>query len=130
MATKKTEPTFAELSAQIEALQAKATEARRREVAEVVSKIKTAVEHYGLTAEDLGLALKAPKTAKGRATAVAEKKVKSKAAKPTSAKKQAKPIKYRDDAGNSWVGHGKRPKWFVDAIASGKTAEDLLVKAT
>lgn len=129
MATKKTEPTFAELSAQIEALQAKAAEARRREVAEVISKIKTAVEHYGLTAEDLGLALKAPKTSKGRATAVAEKKVKSKAAKAPSAKKQPKPIKYRDEAGNAWVGHGKRPKWFVDAIASGKTAEDLLVKA-
>lgn len=35
--------------------------------------------------------------------------------------------KYRDSAGNSWSGHGRRPQWFKDAIASGAKLEDLLV---
>jgi DNA-binding protein H-NS len=33
--------------------------------------------------------------------------------------------KYRDDAGNTWTGHGRRPQWFKDAIAGGKKLEDL-----
>ena len=127
MATKKTTPTFDELSAQIAALQAQAADVRRKEVAEVIAKIKTAVAHYGLSAEDLGLAAKVPK--KSKLTAVASPaKGPKKGPKVVAAKKSAKPVKYQDDAGNAWVGHGKRPKWFVDAIAGGKTAEDLLVK--
>lgn len=128
MATKKTTPTFDELSAQIAALQAQAADVRCKEVAEVIAKIKTAVAHYGLTAEDLGLAAKGAKKSKLTATVAPTTKGSKKSPKAAAAKKSAKPIKYQDDAGNAWVGHGKRPKWFVDAIAGGKTAEDLLVK--
>nr|MBA3478279.1 H-NS histone family protein [Lautropia sp.] len=35
------------------------------------------------------------------------------------------PVKYRDEAGNTWSGLGKRPNWFKSALASGKSAEDL-----
>lgn len=130
MATKKTSPTFDELSAQIAALQAQAAEVRRKEVAEVVGKIKDAVAHYGLTAEDLGLAAKGAKKSKLTATVATATKASKKSPKGAASKKSVKPIKYRDDAGNAWVGHGKRPKWFVDAIAGGKTVQDLLVKPT
>lgn len=128
LATKKKTPTFDELSAQIAALQAQAADVRRKEVAEVISKIKSAVAHYGLTAEDLGLAAKGPKKYKLTATVAPTTKGSKKVPKAAAAKKSVKPIKYQDEAGNAWVGHGKRPKWFVDAIAGGKTAEDLLVK--
>lgn len=39
------------------------------------------------------------------------------------------PPKYRDpsDASQTWSGRGKRPRWFVDAINSGKTESDLLI---
>ena len=128
MATKKTELTFDELNAQIAALQAQAAEVRRKEVAEVIGKIKGAVAHYGLTAEDLGLAAKGPKKSKLAATVAPTTKSSKAGPKGNAAKKSALPIKYKDESGNAWVGHGKRPKWFVDAIAGGKTAESMLVK--
>ncbi len=37
-------------------------------------------------------------------------------------------IRFRDEAGNSWTGRGKRPNWFKAAIAAGKKPEDLAVK--
>ena len=46
------------------ALQAQADALRKKEVAEVVAKIKDAISHYGLTAADLGLATGARKNAK------------------------------------------------------------------
>jgi hypothetical protein len=64
MATKKSGPTLAALNAQIAALQAQADALRKKEVAEVVAKIKDAIAHYGLTAADLGLATGARKNAK------------------------------------------------------------------
>jgi DNA-binding protein H-NS len=36
--------------------------------------------------------------------------------------------KYRDEAGNTWTGRGKRPNWFLQALATGKTPQDLLIK--
>lgn len=37
--------------------------------------------------------------------------------------------KYRDpkDASNIWSGRGRKPAWFVAALASGAKAEDLLI---
>lgn len=36
-------------------------------------------------------------------------------------------VKYRnpDDPSLAWSGRGKRPQWVVDALASGKTLDDL-----
>ena len=67
MATKKSGPTLAALNAQIAALQAQADALRKKEVAEVVAKIKDAITHYGLTATDLGLATVARKSVKAPA---------------------------------------------------------------
>ncbi len=47
------------------------------------------------------------------------------ARKSKGRKKGSGPIKYRDDAGNAWNGHGRRPGWFLAAIAAGKTPEQL-----
>nr|WP_315232909.1 H-NS family nucleoid-associated regulatory protein [uncultured Albidiferax sp.] len=49
-------------------------------------------------------------------------------AKAAAKKKTERVIKYKDEAGNSWTGHGKRPGWFKAALEGGKTAADLLVK--
>lgn len=40
-------------------------------------------------------------------------------------KRKAGRIKFKDGNGNSWTGHGRRPQWFMDAIAAGKKPEDL-----
>ena len=45
--------------------------------------------------------------------------------KTASKSKRRGAIKYRDDAGNAWTGVGRKPQWFVDALAAGKRPEDL-----
>lgn len=106
--------TYAQIQKQIAKLQMEAETLRQKEVQGVIGRIKEAIAHYGLTMEDLfGASTATPRSPKKRA------------AKP----KQAALPKYRDEAGNSWTGHGKRPNWFKQALASGKTPEDLLVKS-
>lgn len=34
---------------------------------------------------------------------------------------------YRNADGQEWTGHGRKPKWVHDALASGQTLESLLV---
>jgi DNA-binding protein H-NS len=39
------------------------------------------------------------------------------------------PPKYRNPAGSeTWSGRGKRPRWFLAALKSGKKEKDLLIK--
>lgn len=47
------------------------------------------------------------------------------AAAPSTTKGQ---IKYRNpaNAANTWTGRGRKPAWFVEALAAGTKAEDLL----
>ena len=127
MATKKSGPTLAALNAQIAALQAQAEALRKKEVAEVVAKIKDAIAHYGLTAADLGLATSARKNVK--LPAAGGDKPASERRKKAGPKPAARTVKFKDDQGNTCGGMGKRPAWFKAALASGKTSEDLLAKS-
>jgi DNA-binding protein H-NS len=56
----------------------------------------------------------------------------AKAAPKKAVKSKFKPgketVKYQDGTGNKWSGKGPRPKWFKEALAAGKTLEDLLAK--
>ena len=105
---------------QIAQLQKQADALRSREKTEVVDRIKEAIAHYGITADELFGG------APARATRKRAVKAESKARKP-AAKKPGGVAKYTDGAGKTWSGVGKRPNWFKDALAAGKTAEDLLV---
>ena len=109
---------------QIAQLQKQADALRSREKTEVVDRIKEAIAHYGITADDLFVATPAKATRK-RAAKVAGKGPRKSAA----VKKPAGVAKYTDGAGRTWSGVGKRPNWFKDALAAGKRAEDLLVPA-
>ena len=116
---------LAKIQAQIEKLQKQAEAIRAKEVNEVIAKIKVAIDHYGLTAAELGLdgrTAKAGKASKA-AQAPAAKKLRK-----TAAPKKASVIKYRDEAGHTWTGHGKRPGRFKAALEGGMKAEDLLAK--
>ncbi len=117
--------TLQQIEAQIARLQAQAEAVRQKEMAGVVARIKDAIAHYGLTAEDLGFGAKR-KTTQRKATApTASKKV-------AKRKKSAKPRKARpsfSDGVNIWSGMGPKPKWFKEALAAGKSLEDLTVKA-
>lgn len=122
---KKSGRTLAEIDAELAALQSEREAVRTAEVQGVVARIKQAIEHYGLTAEDLGLTsrLGAPRRA---AELGAAKTPKTRTKRKTAT--AANPPKYSDGTGKTWTGRGKRPAWFVEALAAGKSADDLLIK--
>lgn len=49
--------------------------------------------------------------------------------KPVKEKKTVPP-KYRNpaDATQTWTGRGRKPRWIVDALASGGTLDDFLIR--
>ena len=81
--------TYAQVVKQIETLQQEADKLRRQEVEGVVARIREAVQHYGLTAADLGLAPAAARKTKAAGKPVAKTRRKS-------AKTKAKPAQDPD----------------------------------
>lgn len=119
--------TYAQIVKQIEALQKDAEKAKRKETQGIIAQIRETIAAYGLTAEDLGLASAAKgrtKAAEG-ASPVRKRAVRGKVAK---AAKPAPVVKFRDDAGHTWGGIGKRPQWLRDALNAGRTLEEFAVK--
>ncbi len=108
---------------QIESLKAEAERLRSKELDGVVSRIRDAIDHYGLTAADLGLS---ERGTRGAGKAAKPGKAAGRKGGGASAKNPGE-AKFRDEAGNTWVGRGKRPQWFRDALAAGKTPQDLAV---
>lgn len=103
--------------AQIEQLQRQADALRKKEIAGVVARIQEAIEHYNLTPEELfGSSGSRGRTSEGRNGGRA-------------GRRKAGTAKYQGPEGQTWTGVGKRPRWFVEALESGKSADDLLVKA-
>lgn len=96
--------TYSEITAEIARLQARAESLRKAEVSGVIARIREAINVYGLTAADLGLA---GSTTKASAPAKAPR---------ASGKVQTGVPKYRDpDSGQTWTGRGKPPLWIKDA---------------
>ena len=112
---------YSEILQQIESLRVEAETARLKEIEGVVSRIKEAIAVYGLTAADLGLA----DAQKPAAASKPAKDTRKRAG--TSHQTGTRPVRYRDEAGNTWGGRGPRPRWLRNALASGKTLEDLAV---
>jgi DNA-binding protein H-NS len=106
--------TYVQIRQEIEALQREANALRAKEIAEVVERIRQAIEEYGLTAADLDL------PAPGRRRAAAGKGSRRAAQNATAAR-------YRDAAGNTWGGRGPRPQWLRDALAAGQRLEEFAV---
>src|SRR5881409_936458 len=106
--------TYAQIQKQIQALSREAEQVKRKEVDGVVARIKEAIAVYGLTAGDLGLTgARVSKAGPGK--------------KRGAKSKGAAAVKFRDEAGNTWVGRGPRPHWLRDALAAGKKLEDFAV---
>lgn len=100
--------TIAQIEAEIAKLRKQKDAIRAREVAGVIRRIRKAIDYYGLTAEELGF---------GPGT-------RGKAARKTSRKVA---VKFRDGAGNEWSGRGRRPAWFIAALAAGRSIDELEV---
>ncbi|TXI24979.1 MAG: H-NS histone family protein [Roseateles sp.] len=112
-----------QLLAQIGKLQGQADALKQKERLGVIERIQEAVAHYGLTADEIfaAPARKAKAAPSARGTRV-------KAAK--AVKKGSGVPKYQDVTGRTWTGRGKRPTWFVEALAEGKAPESMLIKGT
>ena len=105
-----------QLKKQIAVLERQAEVLRKKEAKDVIARMKDAIAHYELTAQDLGFSSAAtPRKAAAKGSA----------ARKPGRRKGAGKIKFRDAAGNTWTGHGRRPQWFLDALASGKSADDM-----
>lgn len=90
--------TYKQLLAQKEALEAQLAEARETEVSAVIQQIRTLMEQYNLSVEDIQ-----GKRRRGRPAG-------SGAAK---AAKEPLPAKYRDPkTGKTWSGRGRAPAWL------------------
>lgn len=108
--------TYEQIQHQIAALQAEAEKVRRRELDEVIVRIREAISFYGITAPDLGFTRKsASKSAPRR-----RRKVAGPAAKPA--------VAFADGQGGTWGGLGKRPQWLRDALAAGHSLDEFRVK--
>ena len=106
---------YKQLQKQIESLQKQADKLRAQEIDGVVSRIKVAIAHYGLSADQLGF---------GAASAGKSK---------YSAKRSGSVstiAKYADGAGRSWSGRGPRPAWLREALAKGKSLQDFASAAS
>ncbi len=114
---------YSSVMKQIEALKLEAEKLRRGEVDGVITRIREAIQHYGLTAADLGLGSAKPKAEGAKAAGPAKRKKRK-----TAAAKTPGVAKFTDGQGNTWVGRGKRPQWLRDALAAGKTLEEFAIK--
>ncbi|MFZ4286086.1 H-NS family nucleoid-associated regulatory protein [Variovorax sp. HJSM1_2] len=113
--------TLASLQKKIEKLQAQAAKLKAQEARGVIERIKLAIQHYELQPADL-FAAEPSKPVPGKRARTLPAKPKATRAKPASK------IKFKDEQGHTWTGHGKRPRWYVEALESGKTPEDLMLK--
>jgi DNA-binding protein H-NS len=106
---------YVHIKAEIAKLERQADAALKQERAGVITRIKQAIDIYGLTARDLGLGGKGKSGTSGRAV--------SKANSTTTTVGVAK---YRDPkTGKTWTGRGKPPNWIKDV----KNREAFLIGA-
>lgn len=99
--------TLKDLLSQIESLQSQVAEVRQREVGEAIAKVRSIIDEYQLTVNDVF-----PNTRGPKAAATGRK----------SGGKVA--AKYRDPiSGKTWTGRGLAPKWLA-----GKNKEDYLIQ--
>jgi len=80
-----------------------------------IRKVLAFMKKLGVTVVDL----------KGGDVPVARKSGEAKVAKPRKTGTVA--VKYKDEAGNTWTGRGKSPRWLVEAEKTGKTREQFLI---
>ena len=99
-----------ELNRQQQALEQEIANARQAQRQGAIDQVRKIMSENGLTLADLGQS-KAPREKLGK---LAGRKV---------------PPKYRNPAtGKTWSGRGMKPGWMEAALATGKSAEDFLIK--
>ena len=110
--------TYDEIQQQIQRLQQKAEALRSSEVKDVVEKIKVAIAHYALTADQLGF---------GVGKRAAGKRVASPVAVQQPGTSKSGKVQFSDAQGNVWGGRGPRPSWLRKALQAGHDINEFRV---
>lgn len=83
---------------------------KKVEKVEAIEEIKAKIKLYGITSEDIGLAIN------------------ENTSRQVKKQKATVPTKYHNpETGDEWSGRGSSPKWIVEAVNNGKRREDFLV---
>ena len=112
---------YKQIQQQIAKLQREAQAVKRKETGGVIDRIKEAIRHYELTADDLFGSKPGKRAAKTTSGGKAS-------AKKSSATGRRVPVKYRDEHGNTWSARGSQPRWLVAALQAGRKIEEFAVK--
>lgn len=96
--------TLDNLRAEIARLEKQAQEIAAKEKKAAIQEIKALVKKYDITAEDVGLAKKAPANPKATRTR-----------KKAKAKRKASKVVYQF-GDLTWSGRGRRPQWALDIL--------------
>jgi DNA-binding protein H-NS len=99
--------TLAELLAQRQEVEKQIANLQGAARSEAIDKIRALMAEHGLSVADV---IDKPDGRKANETA----------------KRQA-PVKYRDQAGNTWSGRGLKPRWLTAALQAGGRLEDFAV---
>ncbi len=116
------------IQAQIQDLQKQAAELRTREFRKTLAEIVAQMKAFGISLEDLRVALKKD-GGSGARTAGAPRRGRP----PKSAEggaggtRKPAPIKYRGPGGETWTGRGKQPRWLKAMADAGRSAEEFRV---
>ena len=110
--------TYAQLTREIQALQAHAEKLRHSETKDVIAKLNASIAQYGLTAQDLhfpgGSASSSSSSTRSTHSGASPRAVTS-----------ADGVKYSDGPARVWGGRGPRPAWLREAMAQGRSLESF-----
>lgn len=121
--------TYEQLQQQIEKLQQQASALQAVEAKGVIERIKTAISHYGLTAEQLGFGPKTGGSVSASTPSPSSASVDKAATKKvvTSKSKSKGNPQFSDESGNVWGGRGPRPAWLREALLAGHDINEFRI---
>lgn len=104
---------LADLVQEIERLQREADAIRKSDASAAREQVRQLVQLYGFSSADIF----------GTESVTGDGVRLNQAGRPV----RGGAPKYQSDDGRTWSGVGKRPAWFIEALAQGKSREDLLI---
>jgi len=116
-----------EIQSQIEKLQKKAIEIKKREFTKAVKEIRSMMTAFGITLKDLQPAKVAVKNAGSKGAGLKKRAAKRGAAAKTK-ESSSVPAKFRGPNGETWSGRGLMPRWLSALVAKGRTKEEFAVE--
>jgi DNA-binding protein H-NS len=122
MATRNTEVSLPEITAQIEQLQRQAALLREKHKKPVIRAIVEAMGYYGISHQELRGDMRSRQTRNGKRGTGSDRP------RGTKQGKRVAP-KYRNPkTGDTWSGRGRPARWIADAEERGQSRERFLIK--